>query len=38
MVFHVAKSRFRSEVEHISFPADAVKVRYDMIGLEEFGG
>ena len=38
MVFHVAKSRFSSEVEHISFPADAVKVRYDMIGLEEFGG
>ena len=38
MVFHVAKSRFSSEEEHISFPADAVKVRYDMIGLEEFGG
>lgn len=38
MVLHVAKNRFSSEVEHISFPADAEKVRYAVIGLEEFGG
>lgn len=38
MILHVSKNSFSSEVEHISFPADAGKVRYDMIGLEEFGG
>ena len=38
MILHVSKNSFSSEVEHISFPADAAKVRYDMIGLEEFGG
>ena len=38
MILHVAKSPASKEVEHISFPADAVKVRHDMIGLEEFGG
>lgn len=38
MVLYAAKSRGSSEVEHISFPADAAKVRYAMIGLEEFGG
>ena len=38
MVLYVAKNRFSSEVEHISFPTDAEKVRYAVIGLEEFGG
>ncbi len=38
MVLHVAKNRFSSEMEHIRFPADAEKVRYAVIGLEEFGG
>lgn len=38
MVLHVSKSSFSTEVEHISFPADADKVRYAMLGLEEFGG
>lgn len=37
MLFHVAKSGFSSEVEHIRFPADAAKVRYAMIGLEGSG-
>ena len=35
MILHVSKNSFSSEVEHISFPADAAKVRYDMIGLED---
>ena len=38
MILHVSKSPSSNEVEHISFPADAAKVRYAMIGLEEFGG
>ncbi len=38
MILHVSKSPSSNEVEHISFPADAGKVRYAMIGLEEFGG
>lgn len=38
MVLHVAKSSSSNEVECISFPADAGKVRYAVIGLEEFGG
>ena len=38
MILHVSKSPSSNEVEHISFPADAGKVRHAMIGLEEFGG
>ena len=38
MVLHVAKSSFSNEVEHISFPAEAEKVRYAVFGVEEFGG
>ncbi len=38
MILHVSKSSFSTDVEHISFPADADKVRYAMLGLEEFGG
>ena len=38
MILHVSKSPSSNEVEHISFPADVAKVRYAMIGLEEFGG
>ena len=36
MVLHVAKSSFSNEVEHISFPAEAEKVRYAVFGVEEF--
>lgn len=38
MILHVSKSPSSNEVGYISFPADAGKVRYAMIGLEEFGG
>ena len=38
MILHVSKSPSSNEVKHISFPTDAGKVRYAMIGLEEFGG
>ena len=38
MIIHVAKSRYSSEVEHISFPAEAAKVRSAILALEEFGG
>lgn len=38
MVLHVAKSPFNKDVAHISFPAEAEKVRYDVLAVEEFGG
>lgn len=38
MILHVSKNSFSSEVEHISFPAEAAKIRSAMIALEEFGG
>lgn len=38
MILHVSKSSFSKEVEHISFPAEADKVRNALIALEEFGG
>ncbi len=38
MVLHVAKGSFSNDVAHISFPAEANKVRYDVFAVEEFGG
>ena len=38
MVLHVAKGSFSNDVVHISFPAEANKVRYDVFAVEEFGG
>ena len=38
MVLHVAKSPFNKDVAHISFPAEAGKVRHDVLAVEEFGG
>ena len=38
MVLHVAKGSFSSDVAHISFPAEAAKVRNEVIAVEEFGG
>ncbi len=38
MILHVSKKPSSNEVEHISFPADAAKIRSTMIALEEFGG
>ena len=37
MVLHVAKSLFSTDVAHISFPAEANKVKYEVYGVEEFG-
>ena len=38
MVLHVAKGSFSSDVAHISFPAEAAKVRNEVIAVEEFSG
>lgn len=38
MVLRVSKSSISTEAEHISFPAEAAKVRSVLIALEEFGG
>lgn len=38
MVLHVAKGSFSDDVAHISFPAEAAKVRNEVIAVEEFGG
>ena len=37
MVLCVSKSSFSEDVEHISFPVEADKVRNTMLALEEFG-
>lgn len=38
MVLHVAKSPFSNDVAHISFPAEADRVRNEVLAVEDFGG
>lgn len=38
MVLHVAKGSFSSNLARVSFPAEADKIRNEMVAVEDFGG
>lgn len=38
MVLYAAKSSSSNDVAHIRFPAEADKVKYDVLAVEELGG